>query len=368
MNQVRDLMEALADSPAPASTVDIDLARRRGRRTVLLRRVGVAGSAAAAVLAVVITVGAVAYGPTGVGPSPAPAGTGPRPTATAVALAPEKFDAMTQYADFGWLPDGGPESRQLSTGVDWMRLDAAYPTPPEAKDPRYVSLSVVSGGHGIDPTLYEGFAISERKWAEQGDALLETAPVNGRPAKWVENGAGSPAIAWEYAPHAWAMVSLHGEWDDSKDLVRQIAAGVRLGVDRPILLPFTVRGVPGSLEPRSVTVSRGPGSDVWGALVCFGATDARPASGDWPLTIQALASDRRSGDDSVLGDPNTTLDGYPARTSTHLDGGKALQVFDVDGVFLELSTHTPETTASLDGGLEGLFRSMTIHRDPRSWE
>jgi hypothetical protein len=69
----------------------------------------------------------------------------------------------------------------------------------------------------------------------------------------------------------------------------------------------------------------------------------------------------------VTGDPNTTVDGHPARTSTGLDGGSGLQLYNVNGVCLEMQTHSPQATTQLPSGLVGLFRSMEVYPDPATW-
>jgi hypothetical protein len=79
------------------------------------------------------------------------------------------------------------------------------------------------------------------------------------------------------------------------------------------------------------------------------------------------ASTATTGDGAVIGDPTTTVDGYPARTSGLLDGGSGLQLYNVNGVYLEMSTHSAATTATLPGGLVGLFRGMEIYPNPDDW-
>jgi hypothetical protein len=49
------------------------------------------------------------------------------------------------------------------------------------------------------------------------------------------------------------------------------------------------------------------------------------------------------------------------------DGGKGLQVYDVDGVYLELLTHGSATVGQLKDGLDGLFRRLDINRNPATW-
>jgi hypothetical protein len=60
------------------------------------------------------------------------------------------------------------------------------------------------------------------------------------------------------------------------------------------------------------------------------------------------------------------VDGHPAPTGTGLDGGSG-PLFNVNGVYLEMATHSPQTAAQLSGGLVGLFRSMQIYPDPANW-
>jgi len=50
-----------------------------------------------------------------------------------------------------------------------------------------------------------------------------------------------------------------------------------------------------------------------------------------------------------------------------LDGGSGLQLFNVNGIYLELLTHSAATTTQLQGGLVGLFRSLDLNPDPATW-
>jgi hypothetical protein len=147
--------------------------------------------------------------------------------------------------------------------------------------------------------------------------------------------------------------------DDLKDVVQVIRIP---DSQRTRLLRRTAPPRSGSLPIRSVGVSRGSARS---ATVQYGTE--RTQYGDWPLTILAFTSTAETGDNSVIGNPNTTVDGHPARTSTGLDGGSGLQLFNVNGVYLEMLTHSPQATAQLPGGLVGLFRSMEIYRDPANW-
>jgi hypothetical protein len=94
----------------------------------------------------------------------------------------------------------------------------------------------------------------------------------------------------------------------------------------------------------------------------------RTASGDWPLTI--LVMGRTSGAANGVADvhPDTTLDGHPARRSPKANGGQGLQLWAVQGLYLELATHDTATAAQLPGGIDGLFRAMSLHPNSRDWQ
>jgi hypothetical protein len=371
-------LKAEDEQPAPASTMYVDRAPADGRRATRLRRLAVVGSAAV-VLAVAGVVGAITAGrPSGIGPGPGPAATPsipdvpPGPTGPAVVRAPDTFDPMIQYADFGWLPGGEPDRLGLGVGTDWLRIDASFGVTAARKDQKTVTLGVVSAGHGIAPGRASDFVTNDPDWVDdiQYRVTGEAAdPVNERRAMWAPDWAMT-TLAWEYAPRAWAMVTVSGDWggeEGARAAARRIATHVRFGLDRPIRLPFTVRGLPGSLKPQMVSTVVGPMPGWWGAGVQFGSTTTRPLGGDWPLTVNAYPMDHRS-DAWVAGGPDSTLDGHPSRISEEgPTGGEALQVFDLDGAYLEIFTNGPDTVKSLDGGLKGLFRATAIHPDPADW-
>jgi hypothetical protein len=147
-----------------------------------------------------------------------------------------------------------------------------------------------------------------------------------------------------------------------KDAARRIASDLRFENTR-VVLPFATTAIPPSLPPAYIRVSQHSGG--WSVQADYGTE--RTQYGDWPLTILAIPSTSETGDGSVIGDPNTTVEGHPARTSTGPDGGSGLQLFNVNGVYLEMLTHSPQATAQLPGGLVALFRSMEIYPDPANW-
>jgi hypothetical protein len=354
------LLRDLADSPAPPSTVDVRRAAATGRRRLRVRRMVASGSAILGVAAVVVGLTHV-LGSTAPAAGPSLPLPGAEPSTGATS---EEFDPLVQYAEFGWVPDGSTGTG-ISAGRDWLLVSAYYPGLATSGDDESalagVYLMLVTAGHGIDVTQYTDFAVDPA----QAAAGVATDPVNGRPAEWVDVPGSAEVLRWEYAPGAWAAVRVDRNLPgvDAREVARQVAESVRYGVDRPVKLPFATTGVPAQLPVAEVEVNQY--ADGWSARVSYGAQ--RTSYGDWPLDILTLASDRETGDDAVLGDPNTTVDGHPARTSELQDGGSGLQVFNVDGVYVEILTHSAETTGLLPDGLVGLFRATTFFADPADW-
>ena len=358
---VHTLLHELAESPAPPSTVDIGRAAAAGRRTVRLRRIFTCGSAALAVAAVVGVMSVVISGGGGVAPGPAPIGSASQTTAPPDRSMPEQaptaFDPMVRYADLGWMPSGALDV-SFAVTTDSLRLDATYPA--SGKDQGYLSVIIVTSGHGVNPAATGSYAVP----VESMPAGLETTPVNDRPAQWSSELGEALVLRWEYAPGAWAVVVVRN-LEDMKDVARQVATEVRFGVDTPVRLPFSTTALPASLPPVDVQVHQSTDGEFWSAHVQYG--QERSSYGDRPLTIYAMKSSAESGDGAVIGDPTTIVDGHLARPMPGVDGGSGLQLFNVNGVYLELTTHTLQATAQLQGGLVGLFRSMEIYPDPATW-
>ena len=73
--------------------------------------------------------------------------------------------------------------------------------------------------------------------------------INGRPAFWTDHGSG---IAWEYAPDAWAELSLSGIADAggqalppsaaTRALLQKVAAHVAYGDTTPLTFAFRLSG------------------------------------------------------------------------------------------------------------------------------
>src|SRR6184192_153018 len=104
--------DEMGREPMPASMVDVDRARREGRRIRRTRRMVPVG---AAVAAAVLAVSGANF-------------LGHRTETPSVGSAPRSFDPLVRYAGFGWLP---PQlSRQKTqTAVDHLTLEAGLADP-----------------------------------------------------------------------------------------------------------------------------------------------------------------------------------------------------------------------------------------------
>ncbi|MGB2570414.1 hypothetical protein ACPFP2_18465 [Micromonospora citrea] len=367
------LFTPLREVSLPASGVDLGRAVRDGRRTVRRRRVAAtvaAGIAAVTVLAAVPTLVDHAAGrgradPAGpaVGSSPPPVSVAPMPD-----RAPAAFDPARQYADFGWLPDGLTD-RSVLAGVDGLTVQAATPTSPTAKAAGTVAdLRIVTAGHDIALDMARDYAVAS---GTAGPVGLEPAePLNGRTARWNTAVAPVPdaaALRWEYAPSAWAEVAVQSvpPGTDPRALARRIALDVRYAVDRPVRLPVRFERLPAGLRPMLHRVGMSADGS-WNVELSYGA-GKRTKYGDWPLVVLVVPRRSTSGDNGVIGDPDSTIDGHPARRRSSLDGGASLQVYGVQGLYVELAAHDKATLRALGGNLDGLFRSATLHPRVEDW-
>jgi hypothetical protein len=374
---VSALLSDLVES-APPSDVDIQRAAADGRRRIRRRRVLVGASAALATgVVVLVTMSLVGGAPLAV-PEPVTGGESATPTVTSpTSPAPytgPHFNPLAQYADFGWLPDGLTGSTLVS-GRDWLSVTAQYhasatpdPSPSgAAAQPGVwgdVTLIVTTGGFQVSKIWPYSLAVDPAAPDEPAQ------PVSGHPARWLT--AGPVALRWHYKPDVWAavVVDMHGV--DTRALAARIAADVQYDVNRPLLLPFHTSGLPGGLPVAMITLAHNGAQSTppWNGEIDYGTGPGFPEQ--WPLSIDVVPTtpelDRSTVSPTATGEhPNTTVGGYPAHTDAQPDGGTMLTVYNVDGTYVRITTHSPQATASLTGGLEGLFLSTQFLGDPTRW-
>jgi hypothetical protein len=240
---VRTLLHEAARSPEPPSAVDVDAARRRGSRRLRARR------AALPVLAVVALAAALTV------PGGLLSGHSERTVASPVVNAPWQFNPLVPYASFGWLPPGYSESlangidQGVSSTTDFVSREAAAPAAGrllylqvEARDMCAINtvtdLRAIIRAHGQDQVACIDAAFT----------VTGAAPnINGRPAFWTDHGSG---VAWEYAPDAWAELSLSEIGGGqalpptaaTRALLLKVAAHVAYGGTTPLTFAFRLSG------------------------------------------------------------------------------------------------------------------------------
>jgi hypothetical protein len=346
---VSNLLEPLRDEALPPSSVDLAGAMAAGHRRVLARRSLAIVTAGLTVIGIAIGVGAAVRSPTAARPAPiAPATTSASPSLPAAA--PTAFDPMARYAAFGWLPSDFTVLTAV-TRADQFVLQATHPGVPDGDR---IELRMVPAGHDILAASADGFSIP--LGLDVQGPLLEAPPVNGRTAWWNTSGPDL-GLRWEYAPGAWAEVLVEVESGDPKTIARQVAESLRYGVNEPVRLPFSLTP-PSSMRPERVIVTTGKPS--WEVRVGYGDRDAH---GDWPLDILMFPWKAEDGY-ANMGTPDTTVDGHPARMTTGIGGALGLQVYGVQGLYLEMYCTEPSLVPD---GLEPVFRAITLHPDPSSW-
>src|SRR5215470_592138 len=124
-NELRSLLERVADADMPPSRVDIGRARRTGLWRWRLRRLG---APAASVSVVAVVIGLVVSGALpGIGVSARP-GPGTNIPTTHVRPPQPPFNPLVPYATLGWLPNGysiaPPNNGDSLMGRDEQQIDA----------------------------------------------------------------------------------------------------------------------------------------------------------------------------------------------------------------------------------------------------
>jgi len=295
---VRDLLDLVATDQAPPSRVDVNLARRQGRRRRKLRRVYLPGAAPVAAAAAVAVIAALTASLSGAQPAAHPPAS--HRERSGPITAPRRFSLLTPYAGFGWLPAGFQLGDQYDQSTSELDMTATAPV----SDGRALLLTVNAAG-SCRPTVSQALAYMRsrdtfRRALSCGPPLSGRAPaVNGAPAYW--SGLHG-SLAWEYGKNAWAILSpmpnpaicvhcavyphLKGWYyvqpknghpgvaqsPAARRLLLKIAAAVRFGTSPPVHYGFRLSGLPASWRWRAFRV---------GDLSSFVTIDGRLINEGW---------------------------------------------------------------------------------------
>jgi len=377
---VRTLLHQAARTPEPPSAVDVDAARRRGSRRLRARR------AALPVLAVVALTAALTV------PGGLLSGHPERTVASPAVDAPWQFNPLVPYASFGWLPPGYSENNAdfdvnqgVTSATDFVSREAAAPAAGrllylqvEARDMCAVNtvadLRAIIRAHGQDQV-----ACLDAAFTATG-----TAPnVNGQPAFWTDHGAG---VAWEYAPDAWAELSLSGIADGggkavpptaaTQALLQKVAAHVAYGDTTPLTFAFRLSGE----LPAGWQVWRAS-FDVSGGRMFGTGITVGPSIDTSALTISASTVTGPAACDSGAGQPAYVsrlgvswayiVNNLPRDTQQLLCA--TAPVGGLTGVNITMDMDNPESgtplpgSMQLGGALGVLSRLLLLGPNPAAW-
>jgi hypothetical protein len=285
---VRALLTKIADTPEPPPVrIDIEQARRDGRRRQLTARAAIPAAAliaAAVALGVIVAVPHALYPPERTRPSAAPS----KPAGPVPVTAPAQFNPLVPYANFGWLPSG---FSQDAVSARWSPFQSS-PTSLTlgAQDAGSRTLLLTVNARGACQVSAAGPVDSAAQChIVMGEPGASKAPdVNGRPAWYFGYG---DSIAWEYAPSAWATLGAgmdettpasyaqeRAPSTQTKALLHQVASQVKFGQQQPIVLPFQMSaGLPKGWVLNSVSFQVS-GNKLIGTGIGFGSA-LNPSAG-----------------------------------------------------------------------------------------
>jgi hypothetical protein len=381
--EVRDLLDDLAQTPAPRTRVDLVRAVAVGRRRARARALA---PAAASVLVVCGLAGGITFAVTDIDRSPPatdvsspPASAAPATSGVSAVSAPARFDPLVRFASFGWLPET-PKPPQLMTVVTAERfsLDASDSVPdpangPGAWQPGTFAVNVYLYAAGVVPRTGQPFEVQtpEGPATVQYGPMVDAPSVNGQPAQWVGVPGGDDhqtILRWRYARDAWAEVYLSELDGDRRQAALRIASTLRIGGTERLRFPFHVTGLPVTAPPVSSQISEEGSAQPWQVTLDFGG---QPGGAEPRLSI--VAQPNSEPDREV----NTTVDGHQARRYTadgehlgvpqHFD---QLSVYGVAGlkidVYIDARSAADAKVFGPDGALS-VYRQITVLADPSSW-
>lgn len=324
--QVRDLLLRAADE-FPAATVLPEPLLTEGRRAVRRRRL-VAG--AAAVVTALALLGATAVldaaRPT---PRPAPADSA-RPVTTPPAEAPERFDPGQWLFRLDGIPDDLP-LRTYSTDHHTQWVTLASPRPGDEPSKGFVrldrSVTIQIAARGVD--VFESMRESDTRAEPQRPVQV---PLPGKPVDPVQ---GAPAylhtspderetrLSWQYAPDAWAVVTVRGN-ERMEESARRFAA-IMVWQPYRVTLPFLDVAPPAGARLHRAVVSEYQGR--WtGAHVGYLA----PSRPDSPRAYEDLTIGVKRGPIARSAEKETTVAGRPAEAEDAHSAG-VYRVWQVPG-------------------------------------
>lgn len=393
-NEVRALLEPLADDPVPPSRVDLRQVLHRGRRRRRWRRLYLPGLApVAAAAAVAMIVAGVPFG----------LGSGPRSPHSARSfrqvVAPRRFDPAVPYAFFGWLPPGLSASgaKFVAAGGSDEQDTSMETLQAAASADGGIELTVNTAGNchlissagrrvpgslrcaeGVPPTpVASAPSVNGRPafWASYRFANPSSISAPGRKAPGGQAGRRAPrALVWQYGNDAWAVLGHWGLGTKSTNLpdsvLLRVARQVRYGGTEHEVFGFRLSGVPAGWQSAGDTqfaIINGVLAGNYSALGPAGdryrlTIENHPAG--WPVNHCDYAHNRLFR--------RVTIDGAQAVLENQQSAGPSLCFNDLHGIYLALILRVRTGKAAPGSGGYGsvmaVFRHMQLlGPDPARW-
>ncbi|MFG2103520.1 hypothetical protein ACGFJ5_23315 [Micromonospora echinaurantiaca] len=291
--EVRDLLLHAADE-LPAATVLPEPLLTEGRRAVRRRRL-VAG--AAAVVTVLALLGATAL-LDATRPTPPPAPPANRPPAEV----PERFDPAQWLFRLQDIPGDLPvrsyysDRRIQRIGMQPSRVAADAASTAAGEQSRSVSVEI--GARGVD--LFKALRADGRGLAELPGA--QVAPVAGAPAYLhTERDGRTTRLSWQYAPDAWAVITLDNV-ERPEEVGRRVAAGI-IWQQHRVTMPIRAIAPPADvqLDRTFVRVEHNRWSDVYLGYVLSSAIEPPKDPEDITISVSRELTRQGRGSTTVAG-------------------------------------------------------------------
>jgi hypothetical protein len=332
IDAITELIRAEANEVLrPSTVVDVERAMADGGRRRSRRRMMRLTAVACAVVVVVGGVTAVIV-PGRRSSIPPPAATA-SPTPTVAVERVDRFDPLRQRLRLGWVPPGDGEYLMESSPTV-QRISYGYPFGYDPPGGLFLvelfPVMPVAAGLEVDSSArHLGIAEGSAPSGEPGP------PVNGVASIWVADPPGDAALAFQWAPGAWAVVSgrtgtvVGASKARLEQTLHRIASQLRTDVATPIALPFTMTAPGGGLRVGRTLVARYTGGGYEGQLLFTNA------EGEWnraglPVGVSISVMKDNSTGDAKGGFANTILHGHPAQVDFTGESGR-VDLFQVDG-------------------------------------
>jgi hypothetical protein len=346
-----ELLHSATADPPPSKIIDLSQAKTDGARMLKRRLITVSVASGVAAVAALGT-GALVLAANSRPPLP---------------VAPARFDVRRLRIAPGWLPDGLSDIVTTQTGPDRQLLT-------------YERLSAKPGVEGTRDSVQ-----TVRITVYAAEVSPEGPPGWKPPGGTGGWDARFGLLVWRWASNAWATVELEGSvlnltsaFRDPEGVARHVASALRVDVDQPMRMPFTVAAPSAPLRLVEMETSRFADGRYEALLSFSDEDDGRDPVTQVPRRLDVSAHDTATstsnGTPTGNGNPNppvnATIDGHPAYVNFLPDDGHVF-VYLANDAWLAVEVYDAAMLA--DAGeaaavaLAGTIGVVPSARDQSTW-